>query len=229
MSTVAEPPTIASPEVAPQTSPAAVLADLPALESPHTLRPSDAGRRMAFEDFIECNFEDGCLYELARGIIVVAEIPNFPHGWIVYLINQLFTLYDVSHPGIIKYRAGGSECRLRLPAMKCDRHPDQAVYLSPPIGAGRNLWMRWIPDLVVEVVSEGGEERDYAEKREEYLKAGVREYWILNPITQVLHALQRAGDTWEEVTVTADNLYNCPLLPGLEVRPTDLFQPIPTL
>ncbi len=118
------------------------------------------------------------------------------------------------------------ECRLRLPAMKCDRHPDQAVYLSPPPDEGPKLWTRWAPDLVVEIVSVGGEERDYGEKREEYLRAGVREYWILNPATRVLHALQRAGDTWQEVTVTADDLYRCPILPGLEVRPADLFGPV---
>lgn len=85
--------------------------------------------------------------------------------------------------------------------------------------------MRWTPELVVEVVSEGGEERDYVEKREEYLRAGVREYWILNPVTRILHALQRAGDVWHEETVAADALYRCPLLPGLEVRPGDLFGP----
>lgn len=83
MSTVADAPRVASPdsifpvgETAPPT--AAELANLPALEGPRTLRPSDAGRRMAFEDYILCDFEDGCFYELARGIIVVAEVPGGP-------------------------------------------------------------------------------------------------------------------------------------------------------
>lgn len=38
-----------------------------------------------------------------------------------------------------------------------------------------------VPDLVVEVVSPYGRETDYEEKFEEYEKAGVREYWIVDP------------------------------------------------
>src|SRR4051794_21915904 len=83
-------------------------------------------------------------------------------------------LYNLNHPGVINYQASGSDCRLRLPRMQSDRHPDQAIYLDPP-PEGRRLWARWVPHIVVEIVSAGGEERDYVEKREEYLRAGVRE------------------------------------------------------
>ncbi len=198
------------------------LADLPAIEGPRTLRPSDHGRRMAFQDFILCNFEDG-LYELARGVIVVTEVPGIHHGRIVTLTSDMFTFYNRDHPGWINYRATGSGCRIRLPGMRSDRHPDFAIYLQPPPDDGPKIWTRWVPDLVVEIVSEGGEERDYVEKREEYLRAGVREYWILNPVTRILHALRRAGDVWEEATVASDASYRCPILPGLEFRPVDLF------
>ena len=44
--------------------------------------------------------------------------------------------------------------------MQSDRHPDQAVYLLPPPD-GPRPWTRWVPEIVVEVVSEGGEDRDY--------------------------------------------------------------------
>lgn len=235
MSPVAEAatPVAAEPIVGPVASqtpePARSLADLPALDGPRTLQPSDAGRRMSFEDFILCDFEDGCLYELARGIVVVAEVPGLLHGMIVYRIGRLFARFEEANPTIIYYRAAGSDCRLRLPAMQCDRHPDQAVYLTPPPDDGSKLWTRWAPDLVVEVVSAGGQERDFTEKREEYLKAGVREYWILDPATRVLYALRRAGDVWDEVPVTSEEVYRCPILPGLEVRPADLFGPPPTL
>ena len=78
---------------------------------------------------------------------------------------------------------------------------------------------------MVEVVSRGGEDRDYVEKREEYLRAGVREYWILDPTPRTLLVLQRAGDVWQEVLVKADATYRTHLLPGLEVRPGDLLGP----
>ena len=203
-----------------------LLAPIPRdLEGRQRIGPDDHGRRMSLEDFIASEFEEGWIYELGRGVIVVTQVPGIHDGRIVGRTSDLFTFYDRDHPDVTNYRAGGMECRLRLPGMRSDRHPDQAVYLLPPPVDDDQPWMRWIPEIVVEVVSEGGQERDYVEKREDYLRAGVREYWILNPNTRVLHALRRAGDVWDEATITADGVYRTGLLPGLEVRPAELFGP----
>ena len=137
--------------------------------------PADHGRRMTLDEFIEADFEEGWLYELARGVIDVTEVPGVNHGRIVHRITRLLIHYEDARPGMINYRAGGGECRLRLPGMQSDRHPDQAIYLFPP-PPGPKPWTRWVPQIVVEAVSEGGEERDYVEKREEYLRIGVTEY-----------------------------------------------------
>jgi Uma2 family endonuclease len=78
---------------------------------------------------------------------------------------------------------------------------------------------------VVEVVSNGSKRRDYHEKREEYLRIGVREYWILDPPLRKMLVLRRAGDVWEETVVVPRSRYRCTVLPGLEVSLTDLFGP----
>ena len=186
--------------------------------------PADHGQRMTLDEFIDADFEDGWLYELARGVIEVTEVPHPDHGWIVDRLARLFILYDIAHPGRIVYRAGCGECRLRLPGMQSDRHPDQAIYLDP-LPRGRRPWTRWVPHIVVEVVSRGGEDRDYIDKREEYLRVGIREYWILDPARRNLLTLRRAGDVWEEIRVPTRGLYQTPLLPGLEVRPAELLGP----
>lgn len=187
--------------------------------------PADHGHRISLDEFVEADFQDGWLYELARGVIDVTEVPGVPHGRIVNRISFLFLQYDDQHPNVINYQASGSGCRIRAPSMQSDRHPDYAVYLtSPP--AGKQPWTRWVPDVVVEVVSQGGERRDYVEKREEYLRIGVREYWILDPAKQELLVLSRAGDVWLERVVPLDSLHQTPLLPGLEVRPVDLFDSV---
>ena len=108
--------------------------------------------------------------------------------------------------------------------MVSDRHPDQAIYLDPE-PPGPNVWTKWVPHIVVEVVSPGGEDRDFIEKREEYLRVGVREYWILDPEHRRLHVLARAGDTWEETIVPESGVYQTIFLPGLEVRPAELLGP----
>ena len=93
--------------------------------------PADHGRRMTLDEFIEADFQEGWLYELARGVVEVTEVPGPWHGRIVDRVAEMFILYDEQHPGGIKYRAGGGECRMRLPGMVSDRHPDQAIYLDP--------------------------------------------------------------------------------------------------
>ena len=111
--------------------------------------------------------------------------------------------------------------------MQSDRHPDQAVYLIPE-PSGPEIWTRWRPDLVVEVVSRAGKKRDYIEKREESLRLRLREYWILDLAKRKLLVLTRVGDTWEETLVVPGALHRSSLLPGLEVSPEELFGPVAT-
>ena len=189
------------------------------------LGPHDAGRRMTLDEFVAADHEGShSLYELGRGVVVVTEVPHPAHGRVVRRIARVLIHYEDAHPGIIKYAAGGSECRIRLPGMQSDRHPDQAIYLTHE-PAGKRLWHRWIPSIVVEVVSRGGEERDYVEKREEYLRVGVLEYWIFDPLKRTMLVLQRAGDVWEERELGEGHTYQTELLPGLVVSVSVILGP----
>jgi Uma2 family endonuclease len=186
--------------------------------------PADHGRRMTLEAFIKADFVEGWLYELARGVVEVTQVPKPRHGRVVDRVARLFIHYDERYPGRINYRAGGGECRLRLPGMASDRHPDQAIYLDPE-PEGPDVWTKWVPHIVVEVVSPRGRKRDFIAKREEYLRMGVREYWILDPEKERMHVLVRIGDAWQERIVSRRGVYRTVLLPGLEVRPAELLGP----
>jgi Uma2 family endonuclease len=189
-----------------------------------TIGPADHGRRMSFERFIRCDFQEGWLYELARGVIVVTNVPGRRHGRIVNQVARLFHLYDVANPGLIQYQGGGMESRIRAPGMQSDRHPDQAIYLDPePDEDDSSAWTYYIPTLAVEVVSHGSKKRDYVEKAEEYLRIGVREYWILDPDRRQMLVHRRAGDTWVKQPIAVGKTYRTPLLPGLIVRPSELL------
>ena len=187
--------------------------------------PNDHGRKMAFDDFVEAEFEGGYLYELARGVIDVTEVPGPNHGGTVRGLARMFILHDVAHPGVIDYGAGGGECRIRVSALHSDRHPDQAIYLQPTPDVTKGVWQHWVPAIVVEIVSEGGEDRDFREKAEEYLAFGVTEYWILDPSDRTLHVHQRVNDAWVVTILGDDATYQTPLLPGLDVHPGDLLGP----
>lgn len=196
-------------------------AELPATISetrptPLRIGPRDAGRRLTLDEFIAAEWEGGYLYELARGIVVVTEVPGPSHGLTVRRLARLFIRYDDAHPGIITYGAGGGECRIRLPGLHSDRHPDQAIYLNPP-PKGKRPWQRWVPAIVVEVVSRRGEERDYVAKRDEYHRFGILEYWIFDPYRRKLVVLIRDGDIWAERELDDSATHRTELLPGLVV------------
>src|SRR5215210_6877066 len=120
--------------------------------------PADHGRAMTLEEFLEAEEEPGYRYELARGVLEVTEVPNDPHGQIVSNLHWAFVDYLRQHPGSIRRTGGAGEFRLWIPGMVSGRNPDLAIVFhgTPPDARGRRP-----PGLVVEVVSEGGEGRDY--------------------------------------------------------------------
>ncbi len=183
----------------------------------------DHGRRMSLEDFADAEGKPGYRYELARGRVVVVDIPGLPHELTLQNIELPLRRYQLDHPDTIHLIAPGSGCALRLPGMSSERHPDRAVYLTPPPDE-EQPWDYWMPDLAIEVVSKGGEVRDYEEKREEYLAAGVREYWIVEPRDRSVLVLTRRADVWAERKLTSADVLRTALLPGFEVRVADLFK-----
>jgi len=42
--------------------------------------PADNGRRMTLDEFREAEEQPGYLYELARGVLEVTEVPGDDHG-----------------------------------------------------------------------------------------------------------------------------------------------------
>ncbi len=106
-----------------------------------------------------------------------------------------------------------------------------AEFKQPEIGPSEDskCWQRIDLGIHVEVVSPGGEQRDFVAKHEEYLRVGVREYWILETEHRRMHALVREGDTWEETIVPESGIYQTVFLPGLQVRPAELPGPASVL
>ncbi len=180
--------------------------------------PADHGRTLSLAEFAHAEGRAGHIYELARGRVVVVDVPGITHALVVQSVLTALHGYRLARPGRIHLVSAGSDCALRLPGMQSERHPDATVYLTPP-PEGEQPWSRWIPDLVVEVLSPGAEahHRDYVEKREEYLAAGVREYWIVDPQEGTVLALVRTGDRWEEHLHKKGDRHRSGLLPGFEL------------
>ena len=137
--------------------------------------PADQGRRMSLEEFEHAEAEEERLYELSRGVVTVVDVPKPGHLAQVLAIRRQLHAYDAANPGRIHTIASGGECKLLISGLESERHPDLAIYKTPP-PEGKNddeIWSQWVPEIVVEVVSPSSRQRDYEEKPEEYLRLGV--------------------------------------------------------
>jgi Uma2 family endonuclease len=186
--------------------------------------PADHGRRMSLEDFAEAERQEGYLYELSRGIITVSEVPKRIHALQFTAIRDQLSVYKYLHPGRIFGLFGGAECQLLIRPLESERQPDLAVYLSPPPEGDEDFWSRWIPEIVIEIVSPSSRKRDYEEKSEEYLGLGVREYWIVDAPKRLMVVLKRNRHRWVETTIRPPALYRTRLLPGLEFSVEEVFR-----
>lgn len=177
--------------------------------------PSDQGKRMTLLEFDHAEGREGFNYELSRGVITVVDVPDRKHAFMVCEVREQFSAYRRAHPGRIDLLAHGGECKILLADLESERHPDLAVYKSPPVD-DENLWATWVPEIVVEVVSTSSRQRDYVDKRQEYLDFGVREYWIIDEEKQQMLVLRRSGGRWIEKIVHAGETYRTRWLRGFE-------------
>jgi LAO/AO transport system ATPase len=178
--------------------------------------PADHGRRMSLAEFEHAEMQAGYLYELGRGVIVVSDIPNPKHMAVVLGTRDQLIMYQFTQPTMVHSIAGGAECKILLADLQSERHPDIALYKTPPPDDD-DPWSIWIPELVIEVVSLRSELRDYEEKREEYLAFGVKEYWIIDAQRREMLALRRYRGRWRETIVPASGEYKTPLLPSFSL------------
>ena len=96
--------------------------------------PADHGRRMSLEDFNEAEGQEGRIFELSRAVVIVVEVPKRRHMLQVAATRDQLQAHKSQFPGSIHVIAAGSECKLLIPALDSERHPDLAVYLTAAAG-----------------------------------------------------------------------------------------------
>jgi Uma2 family endonuclease len=189
--------------------------------------PADHGRKMTLEELWDAELQPGYLYELARGVLEVTQVPGEPHYQIVHDLHELFSEHGRRHPGLILRIGRGSDVQYVLPELDLDRNPDLAVvFRDIPT---RDVQGRRLSVLAVEVVSPGtrARKRDYEDKRADYLAVGLLEYWIVDPFDrQVTVLLRREVDgiaAWEERIFKGAEVIVSDLLPGFAGTVAELW------
>ncbi len=159
-------------------------------------------------------------HEWVRGVVINVTPASLRHTLLTkYLLHLLDVYFELNPIG----RALPAPFVMRLENTNSFREPDIQVILNGNPGQLTDTAMIGPADICIEVVSPESVVRDYGDKFEEYEKAGVREYWIIDPLRQRcdFNRLDKTGIFAVSAPEEMGN-YRTPLLPRLELH-------IPTL
>jgi Uma2 family endonuclease len=178
--------------------------------------------RFTVDEYLTADLPEGFDYELVNGVIVMSPKPGGEHDDVLELLGEAFSAYRRVHPGRIAKVSGGAT--VVIPGSDTAREPDLAVYTEWERGRRDfGVWRDYTPVLVIEVVSPDQERRDYHEKRKDYWKAGVREYWIVDPSGEAVTVLVRGAKAWRQRTVRPGRSLESHCFAGLTLNVADLF------
>jgi Uma2 family endonuclease len=79
------------------------------------------------------------------------------------------------------------------------------------------------PDFIVEILSEGTEAKDRGIKFEDYAAHGVKEYWILDPVNEILEQYLLVSDQYELVFKGREAEVSSQAIHGLTISIKALF------
>jgi Uma2 family endonuclease len=185
------------------------------LEAKVVLGPQLNGTLMTPEEFDAVEeYDDDYRYELVHGVLIVNPIPleseADPNGELEYLLRK----YKEEHPQGSALDKTLFERYVRTRTSR--RRADRVIWA----GLGRVPDPRVdMPTIVVEFVSEARRDRrrDYVDKRQEYLEAGVAEYWIVDRFRRTMTVVRNQPGGPQDLVVQENETYQPPLLPGFEL------------
>ncbi|MEM9828287.1 MAG: Uma2 family endonuclease [Planctomycetota bacterium] len=209
-------PTTNVPNSAVSVSLADVLADLGGISAHRLL--TVCGLNASLEDLAEthragkaCEFVDGLLVEKAMGFresLLAAA-----------LVEILVAFVRLKKLGFVS----GPDGFIRL-FPDVIRGPDVAFISWARLPGGKlpeEAYPAIVPDLVIEVISEGNTRAEMARKRREYFYAGVRLVWMVDPLQRsvaVFTSVHQFTVLHEE-----NHLNGGDVLPGLAISLSELF------
>ncbi len=189
---------------------------------PHHEPPTRPAVKLTYDDFLRFP-DDGRRHELIDGEHYVTPSPNLRHQRISGKLYFAIAGHLKAHPvGEIFYAP------LDVVVSEVDIVEPDLLYVSRERAAAVLVpqHVRGVPDLVVEIASKGTRKRDETIKRALYERAGVVEYWVIDPEIDVVRVYRRDGTTFgrpQELRCDANDTLSTTLMPGLEVPLTDIF------
>ncbi len=154
----------------------------------------------------------------------VTDLHDELSAYLRMLFSAYFTLKAIG-------RVKQAPVVLRLETIKAYREPDLMIILNNNPGQFTDTAMIGPADICIEIVSLESTNRDYGDKFGEYEAAGVREYWIIDPIRKDA-VFYRLSDEklYQRQQLESGGSFQTPLLPSLRIDPQTLWKsPLPDI
>ena len=149
-----------------------------------------------YQDYIALP-NDGIRYEIVDGVLFMSPSPN---RWHQETVGELFSYLR----NYVKLTGRGSVYLAPFDVELAPNivvQPNVMVLLNASTDKIKENRIVGAPDLVVEVTSPGTVGFDRREKQNAYARAGVQEYWIVDPIARTVEVLTLVNTTYRPVGI----------------------------
>jgi len=169
------------------------------------------------------NLPEGSKYQLIEGDLYMAPAPNLHHQTI--LGNLAFTLrsYLEHNPIGVLFQAPTDVFLSRESIWQ----PDLFIVLNARRQILTLRRCEGAPDFIAEIPSPSNQDLDLYTKKAVYARAGVTEYWILDPESKeiLIHRFEENANNPVTRLRPPERPFS-PLFPGLAVDLGEVFKPI---
>lgn len=184
------------------------------------------GKNATFEEYLSVTEGNEAFHEYINGQIFYLPVQNNTHQQICNIISSIFLIWFINKPE--QPLSGDFKAVLKLDEDNINIvYPDIMVVPDRRSCKNKNVF-RGKPLLIVEVLSEYTRNKDYIKKLDLYLSAGVREYWIVNPISEEVMVYHFENRNVKRVKIFNYNYgkANSLIFSGLSVKLSDIYADI---
>jgi len=178
--------------------------------------------RFTYEDYKSLPESMSRRYELLHGELRMVPAPTTEHQFIsrnlefiLYHFVRIHDLGTVLYAPVDVVFGQGDDREVVQPDILYISHQRRHIITEEEI--------QGVPDLIVEILSPGTEQRDRGYKKHLYGRYGVREYWIVDPASRTVETY--GGHDFDCLRrLTENQTLTSPLFPGLEIVLKEVFE-----